>query len=466
MAGLKDSPTFDISPSAEVIRPGEAGYDVARQLWNAANDLSPAIIVRCTSAENIQAAVLEAVRSGLEIAVRGGGHSFPGYSCVNDGLMIDLSRMNGVVVDPTTRRARVQGGALLRDLDTAAYAHGLAVPAGMVSHTGVGGLTLGGGMGYLSRLHGLSIDNLISAEIVLADGRITRVDEQHEPDLFWAIRGGGGNFGVVSEFEFQLHPLPPLVDQGLFFWSLDQGVEALRLMNDLIADSPLALNPVPLVGITAPPAPFVPEPFHGMNGCALSLVGVGDSDAFAAAVERVRTTLPPAFDAVAQMPYPVLQTLIDEPNAPGSFGYDKGVYLSDLDDQVASLLVEHAARKTSPLSAIPIYRLDGAYSEVADDATAFSGPRTPCYFANLIGLAPIPGLFDEVRSWVRALADDLQPHALAAGSYVNVLPDDASGVRDSYGAKFARLQRIKAQYDPDNVFHRNANVPPARPVEA
>jgi FAD/FMN-containing dehydrogenase len=445
----------------ELIEPEHADYDAARRVWNADIDRRPALIARCASADDVRAAVLTAAEAGMEIAVRGGAHSFPGYSVGDGALVIDLSRMNQVRVDAETRRARVQGGALLGDLDAAAQAHGLASPAGMISHTGVGGLTLGGGMGWLSRLAGLSIDNLVSAEIVVADGRILRVDDRRHPDLFWAIRGGGGNFGVVTEFEFRLHEVGPMVQFGLFFWGLDQGTAALRLMRDLVHELPVTVNAVPVAGLTTPPAPFVPPEFHFQTGYALLLTGFGDPAEHERAVERVRSSLPPLFELVTPMPYTALQSMLDEPNAWGSYGYDKGAYLADLTDEVIDVLTAYVPKKTSPLSVLIFYWLDGAYSEVAEDATAFGGPRAPCYFGNFIGLCPAPEMLPAERQWIRSLADDLAPYTLRSGSYVNVMPEpDVDEVQDVYGAKFARLQAVKAAYDPGNVFHRNANIPP------
>jgi hypothetical protein len=427
----------------ELIEPEHPGYDAARRLWNADIDRRPAALARCESVEDVRRAVLAATQAGLEIAVRGGGHSFPGYSMGEGGLVIDLSRMNRVTVEPDARLARVQGGALLADLDAEAQAHGLATTVGMISHTGVGGLTLGGGMGWLSRLFGLSIDNLVSAEIVVADGRVLQVDERRHPDLFWAIRGGGGNFGVVTEFEFRLHEVGRMVQFGLFFWGLDQGTEALRLMRDLIHDLPISINAVPVAGLTTPPAPFVPPEHHFENGYALLLTGFGDPAEHDQVVQHVRAALPPLFDLVAPMPYVALQQLIDEPNAWGSYGYDKGAYLADLTDDVINVLTTYVARKTSPLSLLIFYRLDGAYAAVADQATAFSGPR------------------------IRELSDDLRPYTLGSMTYVNVTPEpDVDEVQDVYGAKFTRLQDVKTTYDPDNVFHRNANIPPAVAIAA
>ena len=446
----------------ELIEPEHAEYAAARRVWNADIDRRPAVIARCESVDDVRTAVLAATEAGLEIAVRGGAHSFPGYSVGDGALVIDLSRMNRVSVDAETRRARVEGGALLADLDAAAQAHGLATPAGMISHTGVGGLTLGGGMGWLSRLAGLSIDNLVSAEIVVADGRILQVDDQRHPDLFWAIRGGGGNFGVVTGFEFRLHEVGPMVQFGLFFWGLDQGAAALRLMRDLVHDLPISLNAVSVAGLTTPSAPFVPPEHQFATGYALMVTGFGDPAEHEQVVQRVRSTLPPLFDLVTPMPYVALQELLDEPNAWGSYGYDKGAYLADLTDDVIDVLTAYVPKKSSPLSVLVFYWLDGAYAQVAEEATAFGGPRTPCYFGNFIGLCPTQEMLPAERQWIRALADDLSPYTLGSGTYVNVMPEpDVSDVQDVYGAKFTRLQAVKANYDPSNVFHRNANIPPA-----
>ena len=277
----------------------------------------------CLGAD-VVAAVRFAQDRGLEIAVRGGAHSMPGLSVCDDGLVIDLSQLNRVTVDPDAKRARLQGGALLSDLDSATQAHGLAVPAGLIGHTGIGGLTVGGGMGWLTRQSGLSIDNLASAEVVVADGRALRTAEDENADLFWAIRGGGGNFGVVTEFEFRLHEVGPMVQVGLFFWELDQGGEEVRLMRDVIADLPRSLNAVPAAGLNAPPAPFVPVEYHHQPGYSLLLAGFGDPAEHQQVVDRIRQTLPPLFDHVTPMPYTALQQLLDEANAWGFYGYDKG----------------------------------------------------------------------------------------------------------------------------------------------
>jgi FAD binding domain/Berberine and berberine like len=446
-----------------VITPGDPGYDEARKVWNADIDRRPAAVARCTSADDVAVAVRFAGEEGLEIAVRGGAHSMPGHAVCDHGLMIDLSLLNRVTVDPSAKRARAQGGALISDLDAATQAHGLAVPMGVVGHTGVGGLTLGGGMGWLTRQAGLSVDNLVSAEVVVADGRVLRAAEDENADLFWALRGGGGNFGVVTEFEFRLHEVGPTVQFGLFFWEQDRGREALRLMREVIADLPRSLNAIPATALTAPPAPFVPAEHHNKLGCALLLTGFGDPGEHQQAVDRIRTALPPLFDLVTPMPYVALQQLLDEANAWGSFGYDKGAYIENLTDEVIEILSDYAPRKSSPLSVLLFYRLDGAYSEVGEDDTAFGGGRSPRYMGFFIGLCPTPDLLPAEREWIRSLWVALRPHMMGAGTYVNALEgQDESRIRDTYGPKYSRLAAVKAKYDPGNVFHRNVNI--ASPV--
>ena len=353
------------------------------------------------------------------------------------------------------------GGATLLERDTATQDHALATPGGIVGHTGVGGLTLGGGMGWLTRRHGLSVDNLLSAEIVVADGRILRASKDENADLFWAIRGGGGNFGVVTQFEFQLHQVGPMVDFGLFFWPLERGADVLRLTRDLFAGLSRDMNII-VAGINAPPEPFVPQEHWFTPGYALLVTGIGTDEEHERVVERIRTELPPLFELVTPLPYAQLQQTFDEANAFGMLAYDKSVYVEDLSEDVISVVTDHLPRKTSPLSPMFVYRLDGAYCDVGEDDTAFGGGRTPRYVIFLIALADNAEMFEADRSWLRDFWAALQPHATGIGSYVNGEAEFAPGqVRDSYGPdKYERLCRIKAKYDPENVFHRNANIPP------
>lgn len=445
-----------------VIEPADRGFDDARQVWNAGIDRRPSVIARCTSAADVAAAIRAARAEGLEISVRGGAHNTAGTAVCDDGLMVDLSMLNGVTVDPAARRAWAGGGALLSDLDAATQAYGLAVPAGLVSHTGIGGLTLGGGMGWLTRKFGLSIDNLVSAEVVTADARVLRAAEDEHPDLFWAIRGGGGNFGIVTSFEFALHEAGPMVQFGLFFWGVDQGPQALALAREIITAMPDDVNAV-IGAVNAPPAPFVPPEHHFAPGYALLLTGFGSAREHEQLAGQIRGQLPPLFDLVTPMPYAEVQKLLDEANAWGQHCYEKGTYVQDLSDQVIDVVTERVPRKTSPKSVLLFYRLDGAYSRAGDDETAFSGGRSPRYGAFIIGLAPDADLLAAERGWVRGTWEALRPHAIGSGGYINSAAEyPGDQVRQSYGTpKYQRLATIKAGYDPDNLFHLNANIRPA-----
>jgi FAD/FMN-containing dehydrogenase len=449
--------------SGEVFTAADAGYDDARKVWNGAIDHRPAVIARCHSAEDVAAALAHAQAAGLEVSVRGGAHNFAGNAVWPDGLTIDLSALTVVEVDPETRTVRCQGGALLGGLDAATQEHGLAVPSGTVSHTGVGGLTLGGGFGWLTRDHGLSVDNLVAARMVLADGRIVDVSEHSHPDLFWAIRGGGGNFGVVTEFTFRAHPVGPMVHVGLLFWPLDQGTAALRLVRDVLRSLPSGSGALLGVGLSAPPAPFVPEQHHFVPGHALILAGFGTAEEHAALVDPIRAALPPLFDFVSPIPYPVLQSMLDDAAPPGILGYERALYLDDLTDEVIAVMTEFSAKKSSPMSFSPTFQLGGAFAEVDDAATAFGGERRAGYVVNLAGIASTPDLLEADTAWVRAYWEALLPHSRGTGSYVNFMVEpDQDRVLAAYGAeKYQRLAKIKAQYDPANVFRHTANIKPA-----
>jgi FAD/FMN-containing dehydrogenase len=445
-----------------VIVAGDADFDAARRVWNAGVDRYPAAIARCESTADVAAAVNFARAQGLEVSIRGGAHNTAGTAVCDEGLMIDLSSLNAVTVDPDACRASVGGGALLADLDAAAQAFGLAVPAGLISHTGVGGLTLGGGMGWLTRQFGLSIDNLTGAEVVTAAGEILWVSDEEHADLFWAIRGGGGNFGVVTRFEFRLHAVDPMVELGLFFWPLAQGREALRLAREIVADMPPDVNAV-VGALNAPPAPFVPEQHHFTPGYALLLTGFGSAD-HAEIIAEIRRRLLPLFELVTPMPYVGLQQMLDEANAWGSYAYEKGTYVEDLSDDVIDVLASGIPRKRSPMSLLLLYRLDGAYSQISDDATAFSGGRSPRFGVFIVGVAPDAAGLPAEQRWVADLWAALRPYAVGSGDgYVNGTSDyEGDRVRASYGPqKYERLARIKAAYDPDNMFHVNANIVPA-----
>jgi FAD/FMN-containing dehydrogenase len=445
-----------------VFGPGDTGYDRARAIWNADIDRHPAVIAQCVSPGDVAAALAFGRDRGLEISVRGGAHSYSGTAVGEGGLMINLSALKGVVVNPEAERARVGGGATMADLDAATQAYGLAVTGGVVSDTGVGGLTLGGGMGWLTRMAGLAIDNLVSAQVVLADGQVLRASENENADLFWALRGGGGNFGVVTEFEYRLHHVGPEVHLGLFFWDMPDGTDALRLIREFIPTLPRRSGALIALAMSAPPAPFVPERYHGRAGHALIVAGFGTAEEHTAAVAPLREALPPLFEFLVPVPYAGLQRMLDGAAPWGSRGYEKALDLGDFSNDVIAVLTANAAEKTAPLSFMPIFPLSGAFSTVGEDDTAFGGARTPHYGCNITALAPDAETFALDRDWVRRTWEALRPMASNRGGYVNFMADtDRDRVRESYGSvKYAKLARIKAAYDPCNVFHRNANITP------
>jgi FAD/FMN-containing dehydrogenase len=449
--------------SGRVVTARDADYDTVRKVWNGAIDHRPRFIAQCRTAEDVAAALGYARGNGLEVSVRGGAHQFAGNAVWPDSLTIDLSSMNAVAVDPQARVARCQGGALLSHLDAATQEHGLAVPAGTISHTGVGGLTLGGGFGWLTHDHGLSIDNLLSAQVVTADGQVLEASPESHPDLFWALRGGGGNFGVVTEFRFRLHAVGPLVHVGLLFWPLSQGTEALRLVRDVVGDLPANAGALLGSGLSAPPAPFVPQQYHFTPGYALILAGFGTAEEHAAMVDPVRAALPPLFDFVSPIPYTALQSMLDDAAPPGILAYERALYVDDLTDEVIAVMTEFSPKKSSPMSFSPVFRVDGAFADVDDAATAFGGERRPGYVVNLAAVAPSPDLLEADTAWVRSYWEALLPHARGAGSYVNFMVEpDQARVLAAYGPeKYQRLAKIKAEYDPQNVFRHNANITPA-----
>jgi FAD/FMN-containing dehydrogenase len=450
-----------------VLLPGDQGYEEARKVWNEEIDRRPAVITRCTSPEDVAVAVAFGARHGLEIAVRGGSHGISGSAVVDDGLMIDLGLLNHVEVDPDRRVAKVGGGALLADLAAAAQEHGLCTPIGAVGHTGVGGLTLGGGMGWLTRKHGLSIDNVIGCEVVTADGQVLRVDDERHPDLFWGLKGGGGNFGVVTEFEFALHPVGPMIHFGLISWDLDHGPVALRRLAEVTQDLPAEVNVI-FGAVNAPPAPFVPEDLHGSPGYLVIVAGFGSEEEHAGVMAAIGEGTEPRVSFVTPMPYLVLNTLLDEANAWGQYDYDKGLYLETLSEGAIDALTSHAPNKQSPGSVVLFYRLDAAYSAVPDEATAFSGGRSPRYACFVIAVCPSLEVLEHDREWVRTVHRALEPHALGSDTYVNAISEqmdkmDENRVRLAYGKlKYDRLAELKQRYDPENLFHRNANIRPAR----
>jgi FAD/FMN-containing dehydrogenase len=462
LAGGTD--TLRAALTGQLVTPDSPEYDEARRVWNADADGQPALIVRCESDSDVVAAIGFAREAGLEIAVRGGGHSMAGMSTVDDGLVVDLSRMNTVQVDPVARRVTAGGGALLSDMDAATQKHGLAAPAGMISHTGVAGLTLGGGLGWLTRKAGLSLDNLQSVRVVTAAGQVLRAADDENPDLFWAIRGGGGNFGVVTEFEFRLHEVGPTIPFALLFYGQEQAAEMFRLGREVLADLPRQFTLL-MGAVHAPPAPFVPEQYQGRPGFVMMLADLSPehtgAEAHAQVVSRIRQQLPPLFDSVGPMPFVELQKLSDEGTAWGHYCYEKSANFAELSDEVIDVLVTRGPLRNSPLSLLLMARLDGAYSDVPDGETAFGGTRTPQFAVFLTGVSLEHEKMAIDREWVRSCWQALQPYSTGIGSYVNAMSEfEDDRVRATYGEKYPRLARIKAQYDPENLFHRNLNILP------
>jgi FAD/FMN-containing dehydrogenase len=396
----------------------------------------------------------------LEVSVRGGGHNYAGSALTEGGLMIDLTPMKAVSVDAAACRATCGGGTTWGELDGATQEHGLAVTGGFISRTGVAGLTLGGGIGWLVRPFGLSCDNVVGVRVVTADSQVLRASESENPDLFWAIRGGGGNFGVVTEFEFALHSVGPMVQLGLFLFDPDQGRELFRFARDYVRDVPDNYG-VFLAGLSAPPAPFVPPELHFTPAFGLLVVGLGDEASHADLIEPIKQALTPIVELVTPIPYVGLQQMFDESAPWGVFSYEKAVYLDELSDGAIEVILEHQAKKMSPLSFVPIFVMGGAYRAADPNSNAFGGARSIGYVVNISATTPSPDDLAAEREWVRDYWSALVEHAVGVGSYVNFMTEyDAERVRSAYGDKYARLQQAKATYDPDNVFHLNVNIEP------
>jgi FAD/FMN-containing dehydrogenase len=442
------------------ITAGHAEYDTARAVWNGAIDRRPRLIARCRGTADVVAAVRFARTHDLEIAVRGGGHNVAGTAVCDDGIVIDLSAMRAVRVDPDRRTARVQGGALWADVDHAAQAHGLATTGGIVSHTGVAGLTLGGGIGWLMRKHGLTVDNLLAADVVTADGELLTASADQHPDLFWALRGGGGNFGVVTSFEFRLHPVGPEVLAGPILWDAGDTGEVLRFYRDFVRDAPDELGTVVRFG-AAPPLPVIPGALHWrpvilVGACYSGAVGDGEE-----ALRPLRAFGRPLLDLVAPRPYVSHQSAIDSTVPHGWHYYWKSTYLPELRDDLIDVIAGHAFGCSSPRSYVAMFHLGGAVGRVPEAATAF-GHRQAAHAITLDGVWRAGEEYaGRDTAWTRGFFAALDRYR--QGVYVNFLgaDEDPGRIRDAYGtAVYDRLVEIKTRYDPDNVFHHNQNIRP------
>jgi FAD/FMN-containing dehydrogenase len=444
--------------SGGLFRPGDPAYEEHRRVWNGSIDRRPALIARCASEPDVVAAVIFAREAGLPIAVRGGGHSFPGLSVCDGGVVIDLRPMAQVHVDPASRTVQAQAGALLGELDRATQAHGLAVPVGAVSHTGIAGLTLGGGIGWLMRRHGLTIDNLVAVRLVTADGRVVMVGSEQERDLFWALRGGGGNFGIVTEFTYRAHPVGPTVLGGLMLWPLEQAPEVCRFYREWCAEAPDALTTA-LAFRRAPELELVPTGLHGRPVVAVVGCWSGDPEAGRRVLAPLRAFRAPAADAWQVRPLIEMQSLLDPSYPHGLWVHMRACDVARLDDGVLDVMVDHAGRIDSPRSTVTVWHLGGAVARVEPDATAF-GSREAGHVVNITGATESAEGFEGVRDWVRAHWTALVPYQ--QGVYVNFLMEEGqSRVRQAYGtARYERLRSVKRRVDPQNVFRLNQNIRP------
>ncbi|MBR0820525.1 FAD-binding oxidoreductase [Bradyrhizobium liaoningense] len=443
-----------------LISADHADYDSARAVWNGAIDRRPHLIARCIGTADVVAAVRFARNHDLGIAIRGGGHNVAGTAVCDDGIVIDLSAMRGVRVDPADRRAWVQGGALWGDVDHETQAHGLATTGGIVSHTGVAGLTLGGGVGWLMRKHGLTVDNLLAINLVTADGGLLRVSEDEHPDLFWALRGGGGNFGVVTSFELRLHPVGPTVLAGPILWDATDAAEVLRVYRDFIAGAPDELGTVIRFG-TAPPLTVIPENLHWRPVMMVGACYAGPIEEGERVLRPLRASRTPLLDLVGPAPYVGFQSALDSTVVHGWNYYWKSTHLPEVRDDLIDVITEHAFSCSSPRSYAAMFHLKGAVSRIAEGATAF-GNRQASHAITLDAVWRSGEDFgDRDTAWTRQFFAALRP--FRQGVYVNFLggDEDPGRIREAYGdAVYDRLVDVKTTYDPENVFHHNQNIRP------
>jgi FAD/FMN-containing dehydrogenase len=457
MADL-DLSAFAESLDGEAMAPGDAGYDEARKVYNGMIDKRPAVIARCASTDDVVAAVNLARENDLVVAVRSGGHSVAGMSICDDGILIDLSGLKSIDVDPDAKTATAGGGVLWGEFDPATQEHGLHTPGGRVTTTGVGGFTAGGGYGWTSSKHGLTCDNLISAEVVLADGSVVTASEDENADLFWGLRGGGCNFGVASSFTFRLHELGPNVLAGLALWPISEAERVIPAYRDYVESAPDELSTACVI-ITGPPEEFVPEELHGQPCLGMAAMYVGDPDEGASVVQPLKD-LGPTVDLIGPMPYVGFQAMLDPGNQPGFRNYWKGEYLSGLPDEAIETFIEHAKEPPSPMNQHILFRLGGGLSKLDDDATAFSH-RDAQWMFHPIAMWEESSDDERMIAWVREFSDAMSPFATGA-AYLNFTPD-LDKVRSAYGEeKWERLVELKDKYDPHNLFQHNQNITPSR----
>ena len=440
-----------------MILPGDSGYEEARRVWNGMIDKHPAAIARCLNEDDIINAVNFAQKNTIIVAVRGGGHNVAGFGTCDGGLVIDLSGMKAIAVDSGSKTAKAQPGLTWGEFDKATQAQGLSTTGGLVSTTGIGGFTLGGGIGWLVRKYGLTTDSLISVRMVTADGSRVRASRTENPDLFWGIKGGGGNFGVVTEFEYQLHDVGPTIFGGAMFWPIERAKEVMKAI--VAADRSMPDEYTPLtVLLTAPPAPFIPQPLQGTKMIALALCYTGKHEDGEKLVEPLRA-LKPAVDLVGPMPYTALQTMFDAAAPRGIRAYWKTSYLREVSDGVIGMLVDQASKFRSPHSQLHFHHLEGAVTRGGAEAGAFSHRDSP-YVLNIVGFWTEPPETESNIAWVRETYDKVRPYSTGI-PYLNFLgAEGADQVKAAYGDNYQKLVELKRKYDPTNLFRVNQNIKP------
>jgi len=442
--------------SGEIILPTDENYDEARTIYNAMIDKYPLVIVKCKNKDDVITTVNYAREEGIEVSIRGGGHSGPGLALIDEGLVIDLSLMKSIRVNAENKTVRVEPGCTWGEVDAATHEFGLATVSGVNSTTGVAGLTLGGGHGYLTRKYGLTIDNLISADLVLANGKMVHANEMENADLFWALRGGGGNFGVVTSFEYRLHPVKNVI-AGPMFWPIDQLETTMKWYRNWLPEMPDDLYAFYLVAEVAAGDPF-PEEIHGKKVCGLLWSYTGQKDQFEGFLQQARDVAKPLFEYTGEMPYPALQSMFDSFYPTGHQWYWKGDFVKELTDEA---IQEHMkfAEVPTPQSTMHLYPIDGAVHKVGKEETAWS-KRDAQWSMVIVGVDPDPENAEKIKKWAGDYWKAVHPHTLG-GSYVNFMMEEGQDrVEASYGDNYERLQKVKAKYDPDNFFHINQNIKP------
>ena len=448
---------FRASLRGELIQPNDPGYDEARKVYNGMIDKRPAMVARCIDAADVMAAVKYGRDTDMLVAVRGGGHNGGGLGVADDALVIDLSGIRYVRVDPTTRTVRAGGGCTWGDVDHAAHAFGLAVPTGIISTTGVGGLTLGGGVGHLTRQCGLTIDNLLGADMVLADGSFVRADAESNPDLYWAIKGGGGNFGIVTEFAFQAHPIHTNY-AGPMIWEMDQAEKVLKWYRDFIRQAPEELNG--FFAFLVVPGPPFPEHLHGKTMAAIVWCYTGDLSKAEEVFKPIREFGPPAFEHVGPMPHPMLQGMFDVFYPPGDQWYWRADFVNEINDEAVDLHVKFGNAIPTPQSTMHLYPINGAAHSVKNGSTPWAY-RDANWAQVIVGVDRDPANAEKITKWTKDYFDALHPHS-AGGAYVNFMMDEGEErIKATYKHNYDQLTQVKAKYDPDNFFRVNQNIKPA-----